>query len=118
MKAKVLGISFCICAALTLQSCYSSSVYVGKLHPAEDVTCVGTSHNPHFIGGLIGTKKIRSKKYIGNVTDYRVKTYHSFVDQLLSSITFGIYTPTTTKFYVNDDGLKKLRKYRANNHDD
>ncbi|MBQ6210262.1 MAG: Bor family protein [Prevotella sp.] len=110
-----LMVAFCIVA--TLESCYSSSVYVGKLHPQEDVTCVGTSHNAHFFGGLIGTKKIKAKKYVENVTDYRVKTFHSFVDQLLGSITLGIYTPTTTKFYVNDEGLKKIKK-RRNNYDD
>lgn len=100
-----------------LQSCYSSSVYVGKLHPQEEVTCVGTSHNAHFFGGLIGSKKIRAKNYVDNLQDYKVKTYHSFWDYILSGITFNIYTPTTTKFYVNDEGLKKLRK-RRNNYND
>lgn len=117
MKSKFLSGVGAICIALMLQSCYCSNVYVGKIHPEEDVTCVGTSHNAHFFGGLIGAKKIRAKKYVDNLTDYRVKTFHSFGDQLVSSITMGIYTPTTTKFYVNDEGLKKLKK-RRNYYDD
>lgn len=113
MKSKFLFGVCCICIA-TLSSCYSSSVYVGKLHPQEDVTCVGTSHNAHFLGGLIGSKKIRAKKYVDNLQDYKIKTNHSFVDYLLTGITLGIYTPTTTKFYVNDEGLKKIKKRRIN----
>ncbi len=114
---KILTFAGCVCVAVMLQSCYSSSVYVGKLHPQEEVTCVGTSHNAHFFGGLIGSKKIRAKNYVDNLQDYKVKTYHSFLDYILSGITFNIYTPTTTKFYVNDEGLKKLRK-RRNNYND
>lgn len=116
MKKNLFCIT-CLCAVLMLQSCYSSTVCVGKMHPEEEATRVGTSHNAHFLGGLIGSKKIKAKKYVDNLTDYKIKTFHSFGDMLVSSITLGIYTPTTTKFYVNDDGLKKLRKRRASNDD-
>ena len=64
---KILTFAGCVCVAVMLQSCYSSSVYVGKLHPQEEVTCVGTSHNAHFFGGLIGSKKIRAKNYVDNL---------------------------------------------------
>lgn len=114
---KILNFASCVCAVFMMQSCYSSSVYVGKLHPQEDVTCVGTSHNAHFFGGLIGSKKIRAKKYVDNLQDYKIKTFRSFGDQLVSGITLSIYTPTTTKFYVNDEGLKKLKKRRSNYDD-
>lgn len=114
---KISNFAGCVCAAFMMQSCYSSSVYVGKLHPQEDVTCVGTSHNAHFFGGLIGSKKIRAKKYVDNLQDYKIKTFRSFGDQLVSGITLSIYTPTTTKFYVNDEGLKKLKKRRSNYDD-
>ncbi len=112
MKKKIVNSLCCLSAVVLLTSCYSSTVCVGKMTPAEDATCVGTSHNAHFLGGLIGSKKIKASKYVENVPDYKVKTYHSFVDLLLQSITFGIYSPTSTKFYVNDNGLKKLRKRR------
>jgi hypothetical protein len=32
----------------------------------------------------------------GGAKDYTVVTKHSFVNGLLSSLTFGIYSPTTT----------------------
>jgi hypothetical protein len=38
--------------------------------------------------------------YVGNYTDYVIKTRHSFVDYLLEYITMGIYTPTSTTYYV------------------
>ena len=66
---------------------------------------------------MLGNCIHRKMSRVDNLQDYKVKTYHSFGDYILSGITFSIYTPTTTKFYVNDEGLKKLRK-RRNNYDD
>lgn len=114
MKKIILGVC-CMCVAFMFESCYSSTVCVGKFHPQEDAKCVGTSHNAHFIGGLIGSKKIRAKKYVENLSDYKIKTYHSFGDCIISGITLSIYTPTTTKFYVNEEGMKKLKKQHKNN---
>lgn len=93
---KVLG----LCAVLTLSSCYNSSVCVGDMKKDDPAVKVNTVHNPHFLYGLIGHKKVEASKYVGNAESYRVKRSQSFVDGLLSSITFGIYTPTTTTFYV------------------
>ncbi|MBQ7420755.1 MAG: Bor family protein [Prevotella sp.] len=76
----------------------------------QEGVCVGTSHNAHFIGGLVGSKKLKAKNYVENQPDYSIKTYHSFVDGLLASITFSIYTPTTTKFYVPAKAAKKMQK--------
>jgi hypothetical protein len=33
----------------------------------------------------------------GDAKDYQVTIEHTFVDGLINALTFGIYTPTTTK---------------------
>lgn len=90
----------CMTTVLLLSSCYSSTVTVGDMNPSDPAVEVATAHDAHFIGGLIGHPKREASDYVGDNKNYRVKQYTSFVDGLLSSITAGIYTPTTTKFYL------------------
>ena len=87
-------------AALALQSCYNSSVCVGDMKKNDPAVCVNTVHNPHFISGLVGNKKISCSDYVAGHESYKVRHYQSFVDRLLSILTGGIYTPSTTKFYL------------------
>lgn len=89
-----------------LQSCYSSTVCVGNMKKDTPAVCVNTVHNPHFISGLVGSKDVAGKDYVANYESYKVKHYRSFVDGLLSSITMGIYTPSTTKIYLPVDARK------------
>ena len=39
-----------------------------------------------------------------------MQTNLSFVDLLIGSVTFGIYTPTQTKFYIKTDEIGKSVK--------
>ena len=73
---------------------------MGDMKPTDPAVLVNTSHEAHFIGGLVGNSKRDPSKYVGDSPDYRVKHYHSFTDALLTGVTLGIYTPTTTKYYV------------------
>lgn len=97
-KSIVMGC--CVCAALMLQSCYCSTVCVGDMKKDDPAVCVNTIHNPHFLYGLVSSKNIAAKEYVAGQEDYKVKHYWSFVDGLLSTLTGGIYTPTTTKVYL------------------
>lgn len=106
MKKKFQFIGVALVAVLTFSSCYNSSVCVGDMKADDPAVKVNTVHNPHFLYGLIGHKKAEASKYVGDAKSYRVKRSQSFVDGLLSSITFGIYTPTTTTFYVPFDSKK------------
>jgi hypothetical protein len=36
-------------------------------------------------------------KMAGDTEDYEVTIQHTFIDGLINAITFGLYTPTTTK---------------------
>ena len=38
--------------------------------------------------------------YVGDRENYVVRTYSSFLNGLVGSLTFGIYTPTSTVYYV------------------
>lgn len=92
---------FFACAGLLMTSCYSSSVSVGDVSANETGIKVATKSNPHFLYGLVSSNKSKcnAKDYVGDATAYRIVRKQTFVDGLLSSITFGIYTPTTTTFY-------------------
>ena len=83
-----------------MQSCYNSTVCVGDMKPETPAVKVNTIHNPHFIYGLVGSKDIKGNDYTAGQESYKVKHYRSFVDLLLSSLTAGIYTPTTTNVYL------------------
>ena len=109
-----------VCAAFVLSSCYQASVCVGNMKPNEPAIEVGKVHNPHFIGGLVGSKEVRGKNYVDGEENYKAKHYISFIDGLLSTITFGIYTPSTTKFYVPLKSVKgdNATKKRGNDDDD
>lgn len=120
MRKKLISGVCGVCAMLLLSSCYSSTVTVGSMRANDPAVCVNTVHNAHFIVGLAGHKKIKASTYVGKEKNFKVKRYQSFVDGLLSYITFGIYTPTTTKFYVPLDSNRRTssKKRSARTEDD
>jgi len=79
---------------------------------------VNTVHNAHFLGGLIGSPTVKGKNYVDGAKDYKVKHSITFVDYLLSGITLGIYTPSTTKFYVPINTVTKKSKKKHNDDDE
>ena len=48
------------------------------------------------MNGLIPVGVNKPEDMAGGVKDYTVETKHSFVNGLVSGLTFGIYSPTTT----------------------
>lgn len=107
-----------LCAVLLMASCYTSNVYVGKMKPNTPAVKVSTKHNSHFIGGLIGQGNVKGKDYVDGAKDYMVKHQITFLDYVLSGITMGIYTPSTTKFYVPAKSLKSKKKSRKSYDDE
>ncbi len=95
-------ILICAMILLGLTSCYNARVCVGDVNPETPMIKVNTVKNHHLLYGLIpvGNNKIKASKYIGNRKDYAVKNNWTFLDGFLGVITWGIYTPTTTTFYV------------------
>ncbi len=80
-------------ASLLLTSCYSYTSVVGKGAQGNDQT---TKWNHYVIYGLAPVGVSDSKQMAGGAENYTVHTRQSFVNGLVSALTFGIYTPTTT----------------------
>lgn len=88
--------------AACLTSCYCDKTFVGNVKPHDELVHVASSHNGHVIGGAIVTKSNVSQ-YVGDTKDYVIANKQTFGDMMLSMFTVGIYTPTTTKYYVKKD---------------
>ena len=99
MKKMMMG-ALAVCAVLLMSSCYTTSTYVGNTRPNQPMVEVQTVRNPHYLYGLIGESKMKASKMVDGENDYMVKHQMTFLDCVFSSVTFGIYTPTTTTFYV------------------
>lgn len=88
---KFLGIAVVFGGLLT--SCYTYTSVVGE-GPKENKEV--TEWNHYVIYGLAPVGVSDSKEMAGDATDYKVTTRQTFVNGLVSALTFGIYTPTTT----------------------
>lgn len=88
--------------AVTLTSCYSTTTCVGTVKKDDPTVKVNSVKNHFLIEGLIGigNHKVEDSKYVGEHKNYKVKKSLTFLDGLLRVITFGIYTPATTTYYV------------------
>lgn len=94
--------------SVSLSSCYNVKYCVGSVKEKDPVVKVGSVTNHHFLYGLIpgGKTTIAPQEYVGNRENYAIKCNWNFINGFLSCITFGIYTPTTTSFYVSIDDVK------------
>lgn len=82
-----------ITAAVLLTSCYSYTSVVGNGAQGNNEV---TEWNHFLIYGLAPLEISDSKAMANGASDYTIHTRQSFVNGLVSSLTFGIYTPTTT----------------------
>ena len=80
-----------ICSLMS--SCYTYTSVVGE--GAQGSKKV-TSWNHYVVYGLAPVAVSDSKKMAGGSKNYEVTTSQTFVNGLVSALTFGIYTPTTT----------------------
>lgn len=93
MRRKCLNFAVVLAASVTLASCYSYTSVVGNGPKGNEQT---TKWNHYVIAGLAPVNVSDSKEMAGGAKNYSVYTRQTFVNGLLSAITFGIYTPTTT----------------------
>lgn len=73
---------------------------VGDVKPKEPMIEVSKEHNAHFVLGLAKTGRTIAEEHVGTARNYAVLTRYGFGDMMLSAVTAGIYTPTTTKYYI------------------
>ncbi|HRB70935.1 Bor family protein [Flavobacterium sp. WV_118_3] len=93
MKKAFRALSVAFAASMLLTSCYTYTSVVGKGAQGNQQT---TKWNHYVIYGLAPVGVSDSKQMAGGAQDYTVTTKQSFVNGLISAITFGIYTPTVT----------------------
>lgn len=93
MKKIFLNLAVLLSASVLLSSCYTLSYNVGN----GPQTGLEIKEKNHFlIYGLAPVKTSDPTQMAGDAKNYKVTIQHTFVDGLLSAITGGIYTPTTT----------------------
>lgn len=80
-------------SSMLLTSCYSYTSVVGSGAQGNSET---TQWNHYVIYGLAPVGVSDSNQMAGGAENYTVHTRQSFVNGLVSALTFGIYTPTTT----------------------
>ncbi len=86
---------FCLLAAVTfsLSSCFTMSYMVGS-GPQSGVQVIEKNH--YVINGLAPVKVSNPSIMAGDSKNYQVTITHTFIDGLISALTFGLYSPTTT----------------------
>lgn len=84
---------FVIVTSITLTSCYSYTSIVGK---GAQTNVKVTKWNHYLVAGLAPVGVSDSKQMAGEAENYTVETRQTFINGLISALTWGIYTPTTT----------------------
>ena len=94
MKKTLNIIMISIVVSMLMSSCYTQKYMVGE----GSQTGIETKEkNNYFLFGLVDGKISDPKVMASDTENYSVTTEMTFVDGLLSALTWGIYSPTTTK---------------------
>jgi predicted small secreted protein len=93
MKKSIQFLATFLIATFLLTSCYTYTTVIGRGAQGDNKV---VKNNTYFISGLITGKQSDHKEMASGSTNYNVETKHTFIDGLLTAITFGIYAPTTT----------------------
>lgn len=88
---KTMAILFA--SSMLLSSCYSYTSVVGEGAKGNSQT---TKWNHYVVYGLAPVGVSDSKQMANGAENYTVHTRQTFVNGLVSGLTFGLYTPTTT----------------------
>jgi len=94
MKRILLNVALLLTLTLMVSSCYTMTFNVGE--GAISGMSV-TSKNHYLIYGLVPIKTADPNQMAGNAKDYTVTIEHTFIDGLIHTLTFGLYTPTTVR---------------------
>lgn len=92
---------FAICA-IALSSCYNTKILVGNVDAKTPMVEVNSVWNHHLILGLVplNNATMKGEEFVAGRKDYMVKTFQTPLHFIVEWLTFGIYTPTQTTFYV------------------
>lgn len=93
MKKFAIKASLLVLMASMFTSCYVQTHVVGK---GAQGTTKTSKWNHYVIGGLVPVGVSKPEELAAGASDYTVVNKMSFVNGLISGLTFGIYSPTTT----------------------
>lgn len=93
IKKSIKMMAIVFVSSMLLTSCFSYTSVVGEGAQGNSET---TQWNHYVIYGLAPVGVSDSKQMADGAENYSVHTRQSFVNGLVSALTFGIYTPTTT----------------------
>lgn len=93
MKKSKKMMALVFMASMLLSSCYSFTAVVGSGAQGNSQT---TKWNHYVVYGLAPVGVANPKEMANGAENYTIHVRHSFVNGLVSALTFGIYTPTTT----------------------
>jgi|LGOV01.1.fsa_nt_gb hypothetical protein len=82
-----------IASSIMLSSCYSCTSAVEEGAQANKTK---TKWNHYLLFGLAPVSVSDSKEMAGGAESYDIHTRQTFVNGVISGVTFGLYTPTTT----------------------
>jgi hypothetical protein len=86
---KKLCLLFLLACALTLSSCYVATIDTGRTPSTKTIK---NSWASCWIYGLVPPKTVMTSTECPNGVA-KVETQHSFLNQLVGGLTFGLYTP-------------------------
>ncbi len=103
MKNLLRNLFIAVFMTFFLSSCFNTRIMVGDITATAPVQEVNKEWNHHLIYGLVplDNANMNVKDYLPEGTEaYVVRTNRNFLQYLVSGLTFGIYTPTQTKYYT------------------
>ncbi len=93
MRSIFKTLIFVFAVSTMLTSCYAYTTVVGKGAQGTQAT---TKWNNYVFYGLAPVGVSDAKAMAGGAENYTVYTRESFVNGLVTALTFGLYAPTTT----------------------
>lgn len=94
--------------ALFLSECSTQKFYLTEESVGPGLVATHESKANFFIYGLGQTKEVNAGQICGDRPIRMLETRYSFIDGLLSVITYGIYSPRTYAVYCGSN--KKPKK--------
>ncbi len=87
-------IALLLVVMFTFSSCYVHKAVVGE---GAQTGVVEKAKQHNFVYGLASGKTPDTQEMAKGAKDYDVETKITFIDGLINSLTFGIYTPSTVE---------------------
>ncbi|MGL5920853.1 MAG: Bor/Iss family lipoprotein [Bacteroidales bacterium] len=109
---KKLLIAVLVLCSLTMTSCFNTKIINGSVAAKDPVAQVNQTWNHYLLWGLVPLKKttLKASDYVGQRENYVVSTKQTFVNGFVYFLTFGLYSPFTTTYYVPLDDVNSVNK--------